>query len=70
MRYGDVNFDGRINVSDSTLVQKYTSDLVDFNTEQIIAADVDGDGRISVNDANLISKYSMGIIKAFPVENS
>lgn len=70
VRYGDVNFDGRINVSDSTLVQKYTSDSVDFNTEQIIAADVDGDGRISVNDANLISKYSMGIIKAFPVENS
>ncbi|MGN0502828.1 MAG: C1 family peptidase [Ruminococcus sp.] len=68
--YGDVNFDGRINVSDSTLVQKYVSDLVDFNTEQIIAADVDGDGRISVYDANLISKYSTGIIEVFPVENS
>lgn len=68
--YGDVNFDGRINVLDATLIQKYTSDLVNFNAEQIVAADVDGDGRISVNDANLINKFSMGIIEVFPVENS
>ncbi len=68
--YGDVNFDGRINVNDATLIQKYAADLVNFNAEQMVAADVDGDGCISVNDANLINKFSMGLIEVFPVENS
>ena len=62
---GDVNGDGKIDINDATLIQKYLADLEKLTDEQKAAADVNGDGKIDINDATLIQKYVAELIKEF-----
>ena len=62
---GDVNNDGVIDIMDSILVQKYTSDEAELTPEQLEAADVNGDGSIDVLDAMDIQKYASDKISEF-----
>lgn len=43
-----------LNLNDATLIQKYISNLVSFNQEQILAADFNRDGKINVMDSTAI----------------
>lgn len=54
---GDVDMDGRITISDATIIQKHVSEIITLSGDQLIAADCDGDLRIGVKDATYIQKY-------------
>lgn len=61
---GDVNRDGKIDVIDSTLIQKYCSGIVSFDETQIKLADVNCDGTVDITDSTKIQKYLANIINA------
>lgn len=57
---GDVNLDGKIDIFDSTDIQKFTVEKIDFTDEQSALADLNKDGDINVIDALIIQKYLVG----------
>ncbi len=59
---GDVNLDGEVTIADVTLLQKYISDMVDLNKEQLLTADADKNGSINIDDATTIQKVLVDII--------
>lgn len=54
---GDVNGDGVIGVTDSTLIQKYLSGLAQLSDKQISWCDADFNGKVDINDASTLQKY-------------
>lgn len=64
---GDVNGDGKIDIKDAELVQKYAQEILsdteskDFNKDN---ADMDNDGRITLSDARIILQIAEGKITA------
>lgn len=58
---GDVNLDGKVNISDATEIQKYLAGSVEFSGVRKLNADVNGDGNIKINDATTIQKMIVGI---------
>lgn len=64
--YGDLNGDGKINVSDAIIVLRSIVDLSDLNAAQKIAADVNEDGDINVQDAIIILRYIVDIVDGLP----
>lgn len=60
--YGDANGDGKVTVSDATVIQKHCASLVTLSDKSELLADTDRNGRISVSDATKIQKYIAGII--------
>lgn len=58
---GDVNLDGSLTVADATLLQKYATNLADFNEIQLGVSDVNGDGKIDIADATEIQKIIAGV---------
>ncbi len=59
---GDVNGDGRVTVSDATLIQKSIASLAQLDGRQIAAAEITGDRVVSVTDATRIQKYLAGVV--------
>ena len=62
VRYGDVNNDGKIDVTDVTGIQMYLAkyeNAVDAELGAILA-DVTGDGNVDVNDVTALQKYLAG----------
>ena len=58
---GDANMDGKITVTDATLIQKFCVGLATPEDETARKlADVNGDGTVSIADATLIQKYLVG----------
>ena len=62
-KLGDVNMDGKINISDATEIQKGIAGLVSLSDYQNKLADVNKDGKSNVTDATHIQKYIAGIIE-------
>ena len=58
---GDVNQDGKVDITDATEIQKYLVQLVSFNDEQFKLADTNGDGKVNIIDVTQIQKYLAGI---------
>lgn len=54
---GDANGDGRITVSDVTVIQRFLADLQHFSAAQISLADTNGDGKVDINDATHLQKF-------------
>lgn len=65
---GDADLDDDVDVDDVNLTLRAALGLVEFDEEQIGAADVNGDGEIGLEDAILILRYVLGIIESFPIE--
>lgn len=57
---GDLNADGKINIDDVTLLQKYLSNQLTFTEAQLRDADVNGDGVVDIIDATVIQQYLSG----------
>lgn len=51
---GDVNLDGRLDIADATLVQRFVAELDDLSDNQKKLADIDGSGEVNINDATEI----------------
>lgn len=58
---GDVNMDGKLNIRDATLIQKYLAKMEDLDDVQLLLADFDANGKVNVKDATAIQKYIAGI---------
>lgn len=59
---GDVDNNGKTDIDDATLLQKYIADLADLSKRQIYIGDLDEDGKISVDDITILQKYCAGLI--------
>ena len=65
--YGDVNLDGRVDITDAVLLNKKAANAVDFNAQQLLNGDCyDQNGEIDGNDATALLKFLVHIIKALP----
>ena len=54
---GDVNGDGRINISDVTAIQRFLAGFFTLTGADLAAADVNGDGSVTIEDATQIQLY-------------
>lgn len=66
--YGDVDFDSRVSVKDSTAIQKYLAKIITLCEDSIYFGDVDGNEKLSISDATLIQKFVAKMIDIFPAE--
>jgi len=67
--YGDMNADGKINVSDAGLAYAIVKGTRQATQEQLLALDVDGNGKINVSDAGRIyARVKQGATILFPAE--
>ena len=62
---GDVNRDGKVNLTDAKLVIRYFNGKKKLSGQQKENADVNGDGKVNLTDAKLIIKYYNGEIDEF-----
>ena len=60
---GDVNFDGKVDINDATLVQLYTLDLAGLSDEQLVRAYVYADGSVTIRDVTKIQLYLVNRIE-------
>ena len=54
---GDVNGDGKVNISDVTQLQRIASDMFEPSPERLLASDVNRDGVVSIQDATEIQRW-------------
>lgn len=59
---GDVNCDGKLNIRDATLIQKYIAKITCLSDQQIALADYNPDGKVNIKDATLIQKKIANLI--------
>ena len=59
---GDVDGDGKINISDATEYQRFLADLVKFTPEKIAGLDFNYDGKSDIVDATMLQKYLAGYV--------
>ncbi len=64
---GDVNDDGKVNIKDVTLIQKYAAKLISFTDAEFIRADVTADSKVNIKDATAIQKYIAKIKTGYPI---
>lgn len=62
---GDVNQDGKVNLTDAKLVMQHYNGAKTLNSQQKKNADVNGDGKVNLTDAKLIMQYYNGEIAEF-----
>ncbi len=62
---GDVNGDGRVSITDATLLQKHLAKVDKISEKNIGLADFNGDGKISVADVTAIQKKLAGILRKY-----
>ena len=51
---GDVNSDGKVNLFDAILVQKYSVGIITFTDKQIAIADVSRDGKVKIDRKSVV----------------
>nr|WP_114298306.1 carbohydrate-binding protein [Anaerobacterium chartisolvens] len=61
---GDLNFDGKVDSIDFTLMKKHILGLESL--EDLVPADLDGNGSVNSLDFSLLKQYLLGIITEFP----
>lgn len=59
---GDVNKDGKLNIRDATVIQKYLAKLADLDEEALILADYDLNEKVNIKDATAIQKKLAKVI--------
>ena len=62
---GDANLDGKVNIKDVTLIQKYVANILEFDEVQILLSDTNKDTKVNIKDATAIQKFIAGLIKEF-----
>lgn len=54
---GDINADGKIDITDATAIQKYLAGTLTLNETEITWCDFDFDGSVSVADVSCLQRY-------------
>lgn len=65
---GDASGDGRIAISDASIIQKHLAKMVTLSSDALALSDVSGDGKVTIVDASLIQKYLAKVISKFPAQ--
>lgn len=65
--FGDVNLDGRVDITDSVLLNKATAGAVKLNDGQFANADCYNDGELNSEDAQSLLKFLVHLVKSLPV---
>ncbi|MGN0501760.1 MAG: dockerin type I repeat-containing protein [Ruminococcus sp.] len=58
---GDVNLDGKIDIKDASMIQKYLSSIITLSEFQKELSDVNGDGKINIIDSTQIQRILAGL---------
>lgn len=65
--YGDVNCDGRVDISDAVLLNKAVAGAVKLSTaQQILNSDCDANGETGSNDALVLLKFLVSLVTELP----
>ena len=65
--YGDVNLDGRVDITDAVLLNKVAAGAVTLDTaEKQVNADCDANGEVDSKDAVVLLKFLVSLIKTLP----
>ena len=64
--YGDVNLDGRVDITDAVLLNKATAGVVTLNDAARLNADCDANGMTDTNDATVLLRFLVQIINNLP----
>lgn len=57
---GDINFDGKVNTVDLSLMKQFVLDVSTPTSDEFEAADINGDGKINPVDSNLLKQLILG----------
>lgn len=60
---GDSDCNGKVNVKDATLIQKYVAKMTDMSAQGKENGEVDGNGKLNVKDATMIQKFIANMIE-------
>lgn len=60
-RKGDVNGDGKVNVTDVSRIAAYVKSVKKLDDDEMKCADINGDGKVNVSDISLLAAYVKGI---------
>ena len=64
--YGDINLDGRVDITDAVLLNKAAANAVSLFAQQQANADCDESGEVDSNDAVVLLKFLVSIIHTLP----
>ncbi len=64
--YGDVNMDGRIDLTDAILLNKYCAGAVELNDQQAANGDCNNNGSTDMNDSIALLRFLVHLISALP----
>ena len=62
LKPGDVDGNGKVDISDATAIQLYLAEMANLTDEQLAAADVNNDGKTDISDATQIQLFLAEII--------
>lgn len=66
--FGDINLDGRVDITDAVLLNKATAGAVKLGDNAADNADCDGDGTLGANDAVTLLKFLVHLVSTLPSE--
>ena len=64
---GDVNLDGRVDITDAVLINKAIAGAVELRANQRHNSDVYADGELTTSDATTLLQFLVRMIKILPV---
>ncbi len=68
--YGDVNLDGRVDITDAVMLNKIAAGAVQMDSDQQgLNADCDANGEVDSKDAIVLLKFLVSMINALPYSN-
>lgn len=67
--YGDVNLDGKVDISDAVLLNKAASGMVTLNDQAAKNADCNDDGELGADDAVVLLQFLVHVENSLPVKN-
>jgi parallel beta-helix repeat protein len=65
IKKGDVNGDGKVDITDALFIAQYTVGLRTLTPTQLAAGDVNCDGKVDITDALFIAQYTVGLRTTF-----
>ncbi len=64
---GDVDGNGKVNIKDATMIQKFAAKIIDLTDDEKLRADVNADNKNNVKDATAIQKFVAKIETGYPI---
>ena len=64
--FGDVNLDGKVDISDAVLLNKTVAGTISLSESAQKNADCDGDGETGSNDAVVLLRFLVHLIQTLP----